>query len=117
MFLEAMYVTWNDGKVFRYPAEFLRIESPSAEVQGHGPPGYKRLIWGRKFVNIIGVEPQGNYAVCIKFDDLHETGIYPWPYLYYLGLNKIPLMKKYIRELKNAGKSRIPKDWNPSSTK
>jgi DUF971 family protein len=105
--------------------------SPSAEVQGHGGPNEKRvrhpetdslnshdltylcvklqLVWGRKYVNIIGVEPQGNYAILIKFDDLHETGIYSWQYLYWLGENKFAIIRKYLTELKAAGKSRDPR--------
>jgi DUF971 family protein len=105
----AMYITWDDGKVYRYPAEFLRVESPSAEVQGHGPAGYKKLVWGRKYVNIIGVEPQGNYAVLIKFDDMHDTGIYPWSYLYYLGETKVRLLKNYVFQLRQFKKERDPR--------
>ena len=66
-------VSYDDGSHFRLPAEYLRVESPSAEVQGHGP-GQKTLVAGRARVGIIGLEPVGNYAVRITFDDLHETG-------------------------------------------
>lgn len=64
---------------------------------------------GRKYVSIIDIVPQGNYGIGINFDDLHETGIYSWDYLRYLGDNKIRLMKEYIRALREAGKSRDPK--------
>jgi DUF971 family protein len=74
-------VVFDDGSRFRLPAEYLRVESPSAEVQGHGP-GQKTLVAGRAHVGIIGLEPVGNYAVRITFDDLHDTGIYSWSYLY-----------------------------------
>src|SRR5262249_22519697 len=77
-------VDFDNGVTFRYPAEFLRVESPSAEVQGHGPQ-QKQVIAGRAQVGIIGVEPVGNYAVRISFDDLHDTGIFSWSYLYELG--------------------------------
>jgi len=78
-------VAFDDGSRFRLPAEYLRVESPSAEVQGHGP-GQKTLVAGRARVGIIGLEPVGNYAVRITFDDLHSTGIYSWAYLYELGV-------------------------------
>eukprot|EP01122_Echinamoeba_exundans_P015455 TRINITY_DN7344_c0_g1_i1.p1 TRINITY_DN7344_c0_g1~~TRINITY_DN7344_c0_g1_i1.p1 ORF type:complete len:207 (+),score=20.96 TRINITY_DN7344_c0_g1_i1:26-646(+) len=112
----ALYIKWDDGKTMRYPAELLRVESPSAEVQGHGGPNEKRLVWGRKFVNIMGVEPQGNYAILIKFDDLHETGIYSWQYLRWLGENKMPIIRKYLMELKAAGKSRDPRRTSTSKS-
>jgi len=77
-------VLFSDGKSFVLPAELLRVESPSAEVQGHSP-SQKQLVSGRMHVGIIGVEPVGNYAVKLVFDDLHDTGIYTWDYLYALG--------------------------------
>ena len=75
---------FDDGARFTLPAELLRVESPSAEVQGHGP-GQKTIVAGRRHVGIMDLEPVGNYAVRIKFDDLHDTGIYSWHYLYELG--------------------------------
>ena len=80
-------VDFDDGSRFALPAEFLRVESPSAEVQGHGPD-QKTLIAGRRHVGIMAVEPVGNYAVRIKFDDLHDTGIFGWEYLRELGRNR-----------------------------
>lgn len=93
----------------KLPAEYLRVESPSAEVQGHGGANEKRLIYGRKFVNIIGIEPQGHYGILLKFDDMHDTGIYSWSYLHYLGANKMAIMKQYIKDLRRAGKHRDPR--------
>lgn len=108
---------WNDGCEVKLPAEYLRVESPSAEVQGHGGAHEKRLIFGRKFVTIIGVEPQGNYGVLLKFDDMHESGIYSWDYLKYLGVNKFSIMKRYILNLRKAGKHRDPRINNAARPK
>src|ERR1700746_1142693 len=77
-------VDFDNGARFRLPAELLRVESPSAEVQGHGP-SQKQVVAGRAHVGILGVEPVGNYAIRIKFDDLHDTGIFSWAYLHELG--------------------------------
>ena len=77
-------VAFDDGSRFSLPAEYLRVESPSAEVQGHGP-GQKQIVAGRRHVGIMAVEPVGNYAVRLIFDDLHDTGIYSWEYLHQLG--------------------------------
>src|SRR3954469_2366001 len=77
-------VAFDDGSRFALPAEYLRVESPSAEVQGHGP-GQKVTIGGRRHVGILRVEPVGHYAIRIAFDDLHDTGIYSWAYLSELG--------------------------------
>src|SRR5918995_6351087 len=77
-------VDFDNGITFSYPAEYLRVESPSAEVQGHGP-NQKQIVVGCKHVGIIAIEPIGNYAIRIRFDDLHDTGIYSWDYLYQLG--------------------------------
>ena len=68
-------VTFEDGRAFSLPAEYLRVESPSAEVQGHGP-GQKQIVAGRRHVGIMKIEPVGNYAVRLSFDDLHDTGLY-----------------------------------------
>jgi DUF971 family protein len=73
-------IAFDDGSHFQLAAEYLRVESPSAEVQGHGA-GQKTLVHGRAHVGIMELEPVGNYAVRIKFDDLHDTGIYSWNYL------------------------------------
>jgi DUF971 family protein len=104
-----LYVKWDDGCEAKLPAEFLRVESPSAEVQGHGGSHEKRLIFGRKFVNIIAIEPQGHYGVLLRFDDMHESGIYSWSYLRYLSKHKFSIMKRYIKNLRKAGKHRDPR--------
>ena len=103
----ALEVSFDDGHSFRLPAELLRVESPSAEVQGHGP-GQKQIVAGRRHVGIIGLEPVGNYAVRIRFDDLHESGIYSWDYLYDLGLRQDELWRAYLAALEAQGLSRDP---------
>jgi DUF971 family protein len=100
-------VTFDDGRSWALPAEYLRVESPSAEVQGHGP-GQKTLVPGRAHVGIIGVEPVGNYAVRIIFDDLHDTGIYSWAYLYQLGSERERRWHDYLAALSASGLSREP---------
>jgi DUF971 family protein len=101
-------IDFDDGKRFSYPAEFLRVESPSAEVQGHHP-AEKQVVHGRLHVGILEVEAIGNYAIRIKFDDLHDTGIYSWEYLYGLGLNQDTLWRQYLAELEERGLKRDPK--------
>lgn len=100
-------VTFDDGRAFSYPAELLRVESPSAEVQGHGP-GQKQIVAGRRHVNIMEIEPVGNYAVRLTFDDLHDTGIYSWSYLYEMGLEKEARWNGYLAALEANGMSRDP---------
>jgi len=98
-------VDFDNGVSFRYTAEYLRVESPSAEVQGHGP-GQKTIVAGRAAVGILALEPVGNYAVRIKFDDLHDTGIYSWSYLYELGEKQAENWQAYLEALKKQGLSR-----------
>jgi DUF971 family protein len=100
-------VTFSDGAAFVLPAELLRVESPSAEVQGHSPD-QKQVVSGRMHVGIIAVEPVGNYAVKLVFDDLHDSGIYSWDYLYALGANQEAIWTDYLAELDSAGLSRDP---------
>lgn len=100
-------IDFDDGAQFRLPAEYLRVESPSAEVQGHNP-SQKQLVHGRSHVGITGVEPVGNYAIRIKFDDLHDTGIYSWKYLYELGIEQEKRWRDYVAELATRGLSREP---------
>ncbi len=104
---KALEIDFEDGRQFRYPAEFLRVESPSAEVQGHGP-GQKTLVAGRRHVGIMELNPVGNYAVCIKFDDLHDTGIYSWDTLYRYGEQQDAMWEEYSAALAAAGLSRDP---------
>jgi DUF971 family protein len=100
-------VTFDNGERFTLPAELLRVESPSAEVQGHGP-GQKTILAGRRHVGIMDLEPVGNYAVRIKFDDLHSTGMYSWRYLHHLGRNQERLWQDYLDALEQRGLSRDP---------
>jgi len=100
-------ISFDDGGSFRLPAEYLRVESPSAEVQGHGP-GQRVLVPGRAHVGIIGLEPVGNYAVRITFDDLHDTGIYSWSYLHQLGVEHEERWRAYVDALAANGMSREP---------
>jgi DUF971 family protein len=100
-------IDFDDGSSFRLPAELLRVESPSAEVQGHGP-GQKTVVAGRRHVGIMKVEPVGNYAVRLVFDDLHDTGIYSWKYLYELGTNLDARWQAYLDALERLGQSREP---------
>jgi DUF971 family protein len=104
---KVLEVAFDDGASFRLPAEYLRVESPSAEVQGHGP-GQKVIVAGRAHVGILAVEPVGNYAVRLKFDDLHDTGIYSWEYLYRLGREQDERWRTYLEELAAKGLSREP---------
>ncbi len=101
-------VTFDDGTRFELPAEYLRVESPSAEVQGHGP-SQKNLVAGRAHVGIANIEPVGNYAVRIVFDDRHDTGIYSWDYLYKLGREHETRWRDYLAAMQARGLSREPK--------
>lgn len=100
-------VDFDNGKTFALPAELLRVESPSAEVQGHGP-GQKQIVSGRRHVGIMELEPVGNYAIRIKFDDLHDTGIYSWDLLYIMGEEKDRIWQEYLDALAEKGLSRDP---------
>ncbi len=100
-------IDFDNGVTFSYPVELLRVESPSAEVQGHGP-GDKKVVAGRRHVGILEIEPVGNYAVRIKFDDLHDTGIFSWQYLYQLGRNQDEIWQAYLSALEAQGLSREP---------
>ena len=102
-----LHIAFEDGAAFALPAEFLRVESPSAEVQGHGA-GSKTLVSGRAYVGIIDILPEGNYAVRLIFDDLHDTGIYSWAYLRGLGERQPELWSAYLEALEAGGLSREP---------
>jgi DUF971 family protein len=104
---KVLEIQFDDGRSFRLPAEYLRVESPSAEVQGHGP-GQKQLVAGRAHVGILRVEPVGNYAIRIVFDDLHDTGIYSWSYLHQLGCEQEQRWRDYLAALERQGLSREP---------
>ena len=100
-------VDFDDGGSFSLPAELLRVESPSAEVRGHGP-GRKAIIAGRRHVGISRVEPVGRYAVRLHFDDGHDTGLFSWPYLYRLGRDREAVWRTYLDALAARGLSRDP---------
>lgn len=104
---KALEIDFDDGSTFRYPAEFLRVESPSAEVQGHGPGG-KVVVSGRRHVGILELEPVGRYALRIRFDDLHDTGIYSWEYLHGLGRDRDKIWRRYLDALESRGLVRDP---------
>ena len=100
-----LHITFEDGTAFDLPAEYLRVTSPSAEVQGHSP-AERKTVPGKREVAILGVEPVGNYAVRLVFDDLHDTGIYGWDYLYRLGVEQGERWQAYLDELAAKGLSR-----------
>lgn len=100
-----MTVTFDDGQVYPLAAEMLRVLSPSAEVQGHGP-GQKVTVPGKRHVEIISVQPSGNYAVRIDFDDMHDSGIYTWVYLRQLGEEGDALFADYLADLTTKGMAR-----------
>lgn len=101
-------IAFDDGSRFELPAEYLRVYSPSAEVQGHGP-GQRTLQEGKREVRIDNLEAQGNYAIKLYFSDGHDSGIYTWRYLHELGANHEQKWQEYLDELSAAGKSRQPR--------
>src|SRR6478735_3688121 len=98
-------VSFDNGESFELAAEYLRVRSPSAEVQGHAPTE-RKTVAGKKNVAIMEVQPVGNYAVRLVFDDLHSTGIYSWPYLRELGQRHEVYWREYLDELAAKGMSR-----------
>jgi DUF971 family protein len=101
----ALEIDFDDGKHFRYPAELLRVESPSAEVQGHSP-AQKQIVAGKRHVAITSLEPVGNYAIRIYFDDGHDTGLYSWRWLHELGQGQEAKWRAYLQALAARGLSR-----------
>jgi DUF971 family protein len=95
-------ISFDEGSTFELSCEMLRVLSPSAEVGGHGP-GQEVLQLGKEEINITEIEPVGNYAIKLVFDDGHNTGLYSWEYLYDLGNNKDNYWQKYLQALKDAG--------------
>lgn len=102
---KVLTVVFNTGEQHDLDAEYLRVESPSAEVQGHGP-GQKVTVGGKSGVVVIKVEPVGNYAVRLTFDDMHSTGIYSWDYLLKLGRERDEIWQAYLGQLEAEGKAR-----------
>ena len=100
-------IVFDNSNRYSFTAEFLRVESPSAEVRGHGA-GTKQAVPGRRHVGIVKIEPVGNYAVRLHFDDGHDSGIYSWAYLQELGETEDELWGAYLKALAAAGLSRDP---------
>lgn len=98
-------VSFADGASYRLPFEFLRVHSPSAEVQGHGP-GQETLQTGKRDVTIVGLEPVGHYAIKPTFSDGHESGLFTWDYLHELGSTQDTLWTRYEQRLAEAGVDR-----------
>ena len=98
-------VAFESGERFELPAEYLRVKSPSAEVQGHSPDE-KKTIGGKSKVRILALDPVGNYALKIRFDDGHDTGLFTWAYLKKLGVEHATLWPNYLEKLAAAGLSR-----------
>ncbi len=98
-------IAFSDGAQFRIPFELMRVYSPSAEVQGHGP-GQETLQTGKRNVDIVALEPVGNYAVQPTFSDGHDSGIFSWDYLYFLGAQEAELWADYNARLQAAGADR-----------
>lgn len=105
-------IAFADGSRFQLPAEFLRVYSPSAEVRGHGP-GQERLQTGKRHVEITALDPVGNYGVQPTFSDGHNSGIYSWDVLYYLGKNQEALWADYLAQLEATGSSRDVDSTSP----
>ncbi|MDR3420814.1 MAG: DUF971 domain-containing protein [Xanthobacteraceae bacterium] len=104
---KALTIAFDDGASFELPAEYLRVRSPSAEVQGHSP-AERRVVGGKREVRILELHPVGNYAVRLVFDDTHSTGIFTWDYLFELGRNRDNYWRDYLGELKEKNLSRDP---------
>ena len=102
---KTLSLTYGPDETYDLPAEFLRVHSPSAEVQGHGKP---ILQFGKLNVGLSGLEPAGQYALKLTFDDGHDSGLFTWDYLYELGRRHDALWADYLAELKAAGKTRDP---------
>jgi DUF971 family protein len=103
----ALRVAFETGEAFEFPAEFLRVYSPSAEVQGHSPDE-RKIVPGKRNVMVLEVHPVGNYAVRLAFDDLHSTGIFSWDYFLKLGRLQDRMWRDYLDELAAKGLSRDP---------
>lgn len=104
---KSLEIAFPDGERFEFSAELLRVLSPSAEVQGHSPE-QRKTVGGKRDVGIMKMEPVGNYAVRISFDDMHDTGIFSWSYFRELGENHDERWSAYLAELVDKGMSREP---------
>ena len=106
-----LQISFSDGNQFELPVEYLRVFSPSAEVQGHGA-GEGVLVTAKETVNVDKIEPVGRYAVRLVFDDGHDTGLYTWPILYDLGVNYESNWRRYLTRLEEAGHRRSSAEPN-----
>src|SRR5579885_2600858 len=106
---KALVVSFENGERFELSAEYLRVESPSAEVQGHHPD-QRQIVGGKRDVQVLEIHPVGNYAVRLVFDDMHSTGIYSWDYLFELGKNRDKYWRDYLNELAANKLPRAPVD-------
>jgi len=104
---KALSVAFDNGESFELSAEYLRVRSPSAEVQGHSP-AERRTVAGKRDARILELNPVGNYAVRLTFDDMHSTGIFSWDYLFELGRNREAYWRQYLDELQGKKLSRDP---------
>ena len=104
---KTLSLSYGAGEQYSLPAEFLRVHSPSAEVQGHGKP---ILQFGKLGVGLSKIEPAGQYALKLTFDDGHDSGLFTWEYLYQLAVRQESLWLDYLAELKAAGRSRDPNE-------
>jgi DUF971 family protein len=104
---KVLTVAFDSGESFDLAAEYLRVRSPSAEVQGHSP-SERRVVAGKQDVQILELHPVGNYAVRLVFDDMHSTGIFSWDYLFELGQNRERYWREYLDELAERNLSRTP---------
>jgi len=104
---KTLTVGFDNGESFDLAAEYLRVRSPSAEVQGHSP-SERRVVAGKRDVAILELHPIGNYAVRLVFDDMHSTGIFSWDYLFELGSNREGYWRDYLDELAEKKLSRAP---------
>jgi len=104
---KSIEIAFGESETYELTAEILRVLSPSAEVQGHSPE-QRKTISGKRHVGIMKMEPVGNYAVRITFDDMHDTGIFSWSYFRELGQNKLDKWNAYLAELEGKGYSRDP---------
>jgi DUF971 family protein len=104
---KALTIAFDSGESFDLAAEYLRVRSPSAEVQGHSP-SERRVVAGKRDLKILELHPVGNYAVRLVFDDTHSTGIFSWDYLFELGSNRAEYWREYLAELADKNLSREP---------
>lgn len=104
---KALRVAFETGEAYEFPAEFLRVQSPSAEVQGHSAQE-RKTVPGKRDVAVMEVQPVGNYAVRLVFDDMHSTGIYSWEYFLRLGREQERMWRDYLHDLAVKGLSRDP---------